>query len=106
MSSNKFKEDTIYELEKNNPISSSKWFKKDIKDKYGIVPSGDLYRRIVNYQIKNYGKSVTQSDYALGDYKITRKIPNAKGRRNNIILLEKNRKLETFIERVERNDKV
>lgn len=56
-----FKENVIYEKEKDNPIKSAERFRyKCIKD-YGFNGSTtDLYRKIVNHQIKKYGKTLTQ----------------------------------------------
>lgn len=54
-----FKEQTIFELEKNNPVRSSKKFKEYIKNKYGKdIDSKNLYIEIVNYQVKKYGATL------------------------------------------------
>lgn len=94
-----FKEQAIYEFEKDSSFSGAKEFKFKIKQKYGFEPSSDLYRRITNYQIRKYGEPLSNSkghDY-ISKYSIKR---NAKRRRieNEYI---KNRKItDRLIERV------
>lgn len=54
-----FKEQTIFELEKNNPVRSSKKFKEHIRKQYGKeIDSRSLYIEIVNYQIKKFGATL------------------------------------------------
>lgn len=50
-----FKEQATYEFEKDSAFSGAREFRIKINDKYGFIPSSDLYRRIINYQIKKYG---------------------------------------------------
>jgi hypothetical protein len=52
------KEIMLFEALKDKSISSSKWFKRDIKRDYGFEPSTDLYVAITNYQIKKYGSKL------------------------------------------------
>lgn len=64
---NEFIENMIFEKEKDTCFGSSAYFYKHLKDKYKLSdtqPSvyGSLYRRIVNYQIKTYGRSLTEYD--------------------------------------------
>lgn len=49
----------IYESYKDKCINGTGYFKRKIKQDYGLIPSSDLYRKIVNYQIKKYGKQLT-----------------------------------------------
>lgn len=53
-----FKENIIFEKCKDDEVGSSRLFKAKCKKKYGFEPSNDLYRKIVNYQIKTYGHSL------------------------------------------------
>lgn len=54
-----FKENYIFELEKNTPQNGVSKFTKKCIDKYGYKESvSDLYRKIVNYQIKTFGKTL------------------------------------------------
>ena len=64
---NEFIENMIFENEKDTCFGSSAYFYKHLKDKYRLndtSPSlyGGLYRRIINYQIKTYGRSLTHYD--------------------------------------------
>lgn len=61
----------IYEKEKDKSFRSSNYFYSYISRKYNIkavkAEYGDLYRMILRYQIKKYGKSLTYIDYSIGD---------------------------------------
>lgn len=75
-----FKEQAIYEFEKDKAFSGANEFRTRIKEKYGFVPNSNLYRRIINYQIKKYGEPLAnskQQDFVL-KHNIVR---NAKKRR-------------------------
>ena len=56
-----FKENIIFEEYKDKILKSSLEFKKEIKKKYNIIVSSDLYTKIINYQIKEYGGSLSYS---------------------------------------------
>ena len=51
----KFKENLLFEEYKDTPLRSAKGLFNDIKKKYDYDSSSDLYKKIVNYQIKKYG---------------------------------------------------
>lgn len=56
---NEFIERMIFEKEKETSFNNSYDFCKKIRDKYKIdYYLGDLYKRIVNYQIDKYGASL------------------------------------------------
>lgn len=55
----------IYETYKDKVLGSSEKFKSEVKSNYNYKPSSDLYTMIINYQIKKYGKQLTNS---LRDY--------------------------------------
>lgn len=57
-----FKEKIIFEEYKDKAFENSSSFKKEIKDKYNYIASSDLYTRIINYQIKKYGGSLSYSN--------------------------------------------
>ena len=57
----KFKEQVVFELEKDTPFNGAREFRYYIARKYGFKPSTELYREITNYQIDKYG---TTSNYA------------------------------------------
>lgn len=94
-----FKEQAIYEFEKDSSFSGTREFRTKIKSKYGLEPSSELYRRITNYQIKKYGEPLSNSkghDY-ISKYSINR---NAKKRRSGNEYL-KNRKItDRLVERL------
>lgn len=56
-----FKEQAIYEFEKDSSFSGAREFRTKIKSKYGFEPGSELYRRITNYQIKKYGEPLANS---------------------------------------------
>ena len=45
---------------KDVPFDGAKRFVKLCVDKFDIIPDSDLYRRIINYQIQEYGMSLTR----------------------------------------------
>lgn len=56
---NEFIERMIYEKEKDTAFNNSYDFCKKIREKYKIdYYLGDLYKRIINYQIDKYGASL------------------------------------------------
>lgn len=52
-------EQLIFEAYKDKYIRSSEAFKQLIKKDYGYEVKSDLYKKIVNYQIKKYGISLS-----------------------------------------------
>ena len=60
------KEKLIFELFKDKPLSSSRKFKCEVYKRYKINTTRDLYTRLVNYQIKKYGRML-ESGYGVGD---------------------------------------
>lgn len=48
----------VFNLEKDKAFNNSNEFYKMIKDKYKMERSPELYRRIINYQIKKYGSTL------------------------------------------------
>lgn len=59
------REQLIYEAYKNKPLANSESFKKEIRKNYGFIPSTELYKKIINYQVKNFGKTL---DNCAGEY--------------------------------------
>lgn len=53
-----FKENIIFEKYKDKEIGSNKLFKINCKKEHGFEPSNDLFRKIVNYQVKTYGRTL------------------------------------------------
>lgn len=58
-----FKENIIFENEKNRAFKSSEEFKEIVNEKYKYAASSNLYRRIINYQIKKFGNSLNSEVY-------------------------------------------
>lgn len=52
-------ENLIYMAFKDKYIRSAEAFKQLIKKNYGYTATSDLYARIVNYQVKRYGISLS-----------------------------------------------
>lgn len=94
-----FMSGVVFELEKDIAFQGMREFKWKIYRKYGFVPDGDLYRRIVNYQIETYGR--TFNNYKRRDY------VQDFGRRNSkrrLQVKENNQKYYALEKVVERND--
>lgn len=50
------KEKIIFENEKDNPFRNAETFRKKVKELYNIEADySDIYRKIINYQLKKYG---------------------------------------------------
>ena len=93
----------IYEAYKDKPVCSMRLFKDNIKKNYGTTPSSTLYRQIINYQIKKYGK---QLDIDLGrEYEKNFNAYSVKKRRNNVILNNERHKTIKKVERLENEKK-
>lgn len=62
---NEFIKNMIYEKEKDTCFRSSAYFYQHISNKYKIrvlkEEYGDVYKKILNYQIKKYGSCLTYS---------------------------------------------
>lgn len=55
----KFKENLIFELEKDKPIKNTKLFNEHLYKTYGYVASNsDIRTKIINYQLNKYGDSI------------------------------------------------
>ena len=91
-------DDLIFEAYKDKVLKNSNEFKKTIRLNYGLIPSSDLYRRIINYQVKRYGK---QLDISLRDYVEHFELKSNKQRRNGMNRIEERRQQRKFEERVE-----
>ena len=53
-----FMDDYIYNEFKDTPLNGTHNFIKKVKDKYDIIPDSTLYRRIINYQVREYGMTL------------------------------------------------
>lgn len=63
-----FKEQVIFEIEKDKPIDNAKKFKSYLKKKYKGMDIRNLYIKIANYQIETYGEYLnSRIDYASPD---------------------------------------
>lgn len=94
-----FKEQVVFELEKDTPFQGKREFTFQIYRKYGFKPSSALYRDIVNYQICNYGHTFNCTK--IRDY-VNRFSSNNSRRR--IRVRENNREHFELEKMVERND--
>lgn len=96
----------IFEAYKDKALISMEKFRYKIKSNFGTIPSSDLYRKIINYQIKKYGKQLDVSisrEYQDYFYKYSRKNREEKGRRNREKFRE-DRNLERIYEKQARKD--
>ena len=68
-----FIENIIFENEKDNAFGNSNYFYKKLNVRYNIRATAkdysELYKRIINYQIKKYGRSLNPRErmYTLED---------------------------------------
>lgn len=96
---NKFKDDYIFQLYKDKPMFAQQ-LKKEVKEKFNITVSSDLYSRITNYQIKKYGIKLdkgTQIEYIRPSSLIS-----AKRRRRNVELNNEIWQLQKLYERTDK----
>lgn len=89
----------IYEGYKDKPVNGMGYFKRKIKSDYGIMPSSDLYREIVNYQVKKYGKQLHIDTGRNYERLFFEKTP--KGRRNAVCRAENSQRQQKMLERLE-----
>lgn len=55
-------EELIFNVYKDKDVISAKYFKEIIKKDYGYNASSGLYRKIINYQVKKYGRTLQKID--------------------------------------------
>ena len=67
-----FKINLIFEKEKDLALESSEKFYKKLRDIYKFqsdnVTLSNLYRKLINYQIKKYGATISDSDCNYGRF--------------------------------------
>lgn len=98
-----FKENLIFETYKNRSLQNAGKFKKEIEKKYGLKPSFNLYKKIINYQIKTYGYSL-EKDSGIGYNKwFAHKHPKLRKYHNELLI--KNRKQQAYLEKLEKRAK-
>lgn len=95
------KEKIIFALYKDKDIKNVRDFENTIKAKYGFIPSKELSRKIVNYQVEKYGGSINNSRYI--EFEKKQMAKNFKKRRrekerDTVLQREK-----AFIERIEKS---
>lgn len=61
MTPKEFEENFVFEKYKDTSFRSCKHFKKEVMQ-YRNIDTREVYTKIVNYQIKNYGEALTLSD--------------------------------------------
>ena len=89
MNAKRFKERVLglFDKYKDEPIVSVRKFNNDIYLKYGFIPTSDLSREIINYQVKKYGHQLTENGLKIfkpthSQCVSTRKRREDKGRRS------------------------
>ena len=94
-----FMYDYIYNEFKDTPLNGTHNFIKKVKDKYDIIPDSDLYRRIINYQVREYGMTLFnhRPSYKTGSN-------NYKARHRNSLNATDTKRLESFIKRNSRSE--
>lgn len=94
-----FVDDYIFNEFKDVPLNGTHNFIKKVKDKYDVIPDSDLYRRIINYQIREYGMTLFnhRPSYKAGTN-------NFKSRHRNSLNATDNKRLQSFIKRNSRSE--
>lgn len=95
-----FKENIVFEEYKEKVLKKAKDFRDEVKKQHGFEPSSDLYKRIINYQIKKYGTTL------VGSY-VIEEIKNFGNKKRTVRLKriesnERKRKCKEFIERIDK----
>jgi hypothetical protein len=93
----------IYEIYKDKVVNGSCYFKRKVKSDYGYIPSSDLYRKIINYQVKKYGKQLTTEFVRKYDRLFYKKTPI--GRKNAAYRSYKNQRAKKILERLENGER-
>lgn len=96
---NEFKEEYIFEIYKDKYLGGSKNFIKEIKDNFNLTVTDDLYKKIINYQVKKYGR---QLDYG-GHIEYIPKNKN-RNRKRRLRDVENAKDSEDYKKFLERND--
>ena len=92
----KFKEEVVFEIEKDKPLETFRAFRNKCIRKYGFSPSTELIIRINNYQKQKYGTSLYKSTFT----EAKRKAKNPKQRNKQKISENNKRELDKFIKRI------
>lgn len=102
-----FKDNLIFEEYKDKETLSAFSLKKEIKDKYGYVPK-DIYAKIINYQIKKYGRALSKCNSAILEFENKGKFEGAshKSRKRSREVMGEKYRTDTLIERHNDNEKL
>lgn len=92
-------EELIFNAYKDKDVISAKHFKGVIKKDFDYKASSDLYRKIINYQVKKYGVTLTNLNER--EYVKYFGLRSNKLRNKNKEVTSRRTKTERFIERVE-----
>ena len=95
-------EQLIFEVYKDKFIRSSKAFKDEILKSYGYVASTELYKRIMNYQIKRYGR--TLQDIETREYVKWFGLKSKRLREKGKRVADRKYETRKFLERIEKNE--
>lgn len=67
------KEELLFQMFKDTVETGSEYRRNELQKKYPDVKIGELHIRIVNYQVKKYGKSLNSRSFIKTDYLNKRK---------------------------------
>lgn len=104
MSNKIFKEEYLFTQYKDKAIKNATQFKGEIRKKYGVleVDLTELYRKIVNYQIKKYGKHLIDDGTSDIPYEVIQKRSH---RRRNANRRNRGLRKETEKDKREHNER-
>lgn len=95
-------EKLIFEAYKDKYIKSSKWFKEEILKNYKYTVSTETYKKILNYQIKKYGRTI--QDAASTDFINYFNLKKSQARENHKEIMDRRYKAEKALERMEKHE--
>lgn len=95
-------EQLIFEVYKDKFVRSSKAFKQEILNNYKYEVSFELYKRIMNYQIKRYGR--TLQDIETREYVKWFGLKSKRLREKGKRVADRKYETRKFLERIEKNE--
>lgn len=96
------REKLLFEAYKNKVIKNAEVLRKQIKEDYGFEPSSDLYREILNYQVKKYGCALYITNTGERDYVQYFNFKSPKARKKHTELCSRKVKEQKTINRIEK----
>lgn len=83
---NEFKEEMIFNLEKDLPVTNASAFREKMIKKYNLVAQeiSDLRAKIINYQLEKYGDTISAKIRKPSKYEQKNETQRRNGRRKRV----------------------